>query len=116
MYYFDDNEDYVVNRMSHGKLKKPSQPEPTTKSPIFNRGFREVRQRVEKGSKYTMSCFNCEHYYQAVGDKTEVCQNPEVLKYDMVVTETSIYCTKWELVKRANNSPTKSVKGLFKKR
>ena len=113
MSYFDDNENKIVNG-SKGKLRVPKSKEPA-KSSIFNRGFGEVRQRVEKGSKYTMSCFNCEYYYQAVGDKTEVCQNPEVLKYDMVVTETSIYCTKWELAKRANNSPTKSVKGLFKK-
>ena len=84
--------------------------------PVFNRGFSEVRQRVEKGSRFTMSCYNCEHYYQAVGDKTEVCQNPNVLKYDMVVSETSIYCTKWELAKRVSNNPAKSVKGLFKKR
>ena len=116
MSYFDDNEDYIVNRMSHGKLKKSSQPEPTSKSPIFNRGFREVRQRVEKGSKYTMSCYNCDYYYQAVGDKTEVCQNPDVLKFDMVVTETSIYCTKWELSKRKCQSSNKSVKSLFKRR
>ena len=81
---------------------------------IFKRGYGEVRQRVEKGSKYTMSCFNCEYYYQAVGDQTEVCQNPNVLKYDMVLTDTSIYCTQWELSRRT--SPTKSVKGLFKRK
>ena len=113
MSYFDDNEDRIVNG-SHGRIKPPkSQPDKKT---LFNRGFNEVRHRVEKGSKYTMSCYNCDHYYQAVGDKTEVCQNPEVLKYDMVVTETSIYCTKWRLAERVSNSPTKSVKGLFKKR
>ena len=89
---------------------------PVEKSSVFNRGFKEVRQRVEKGSRFTMSCYNCDYYYQAVGDKTEVCQNPEVLKFDMVVTETSIYCTKWKLSNRVTDSPTKSVKGLFKKR
>lgn len=82
---------------------------------VFNRGFSEVRQRVEKGSKYTMSCYNCDYYYQAVGDIKEMCQNPNVLKYDMVVSETSIYCTKWELAKRRNCNTSKSVKGLFKK-
>lgn len=113
MPYFDDNEDRIVSG-KQGKLK--ARKEEPVKKPVFNRGYREVRQRVEKGSKYTMSCYNCEHYYQAVGDKTEVCQNPEVLKYDMVVTETSIYCTKWKLAERASTTPTKSVKGLFKKR
>ena len=79
----------------------------------FNRGFGTVRQRVEKGSKYTMSCYNCDYYYQSVGDKEEVCQNPSVLKYDMVITETSIYCTQWSLSKRKPED--KSVKGLFKR-
>lgn len=103
-YYFNDQEPNVPKKKDLSFRK------------TFNRGYSEVRQRVEKGSKYTMSCYNCEYYYQAVGDKTEVCQNPEVLKYDMVVTETSIYCTKWKLAERASTTPTKSVKGLFKRR
>lgn len=112
MSYFDDNEDRIVL----GKpIKMKAKKEPTYK-PVFNRGYNEVRQRVEKGSRYTMSCYNCDYYYQAVGDKTEVCQNPEVLKYDMVVSETSIYCTKWKPAQRASTTPTKSVKGLFKKK
>lgn len=113
MSYFDDHEPQIVSGRQ-GRLK--ARKEEPVKKPVFSRGYREVRQRVEKGSKYTMSCYNCEHYYQAVGDKTEVCQNPEVLKYDMVVTETSIYCTKWKLAERASTEPTKSVKNLFKKR
>lgn len=113
MSYFEDHEDRIVFGCQ-GRLK--ARKEEPTKKPLFNRGFSEVRQRVEKGSRFTMSCFNCDYYYQAVGDRTEVCQNPNVLKYDMVVSETSIYCTKWELAKRANNNPAKSVKGLFKKR
>ena len=107
MPYFNDQEPEVPKKedLSNLSFRK-----------TFIRGYEEVRQRVEKGSKYTMSCYNCEYYYQAVGDKTEVCQNPEVLKYDMVVTETSIYCTKWKLAERASTTPTKSVKALFKKR
>lgn len=112
MSYFDDNEDRII----YGKQGKFKSPKETIKKPVFNRGYSEVRHRVEKGSKYTMSCYNCEHYYQAVGDKTEVCQNPEVLKYDMVVTENSIYCHKWRLSERTSTAPIKSVKGLFKKR
>lgn len=114
MSYFDDNEDRIVSG-KQGKIKDISN---ISFRKTFNRGYSEVRQRVEKGSKYTKSCYNCEHYYQAVGDKTEVCQNPNVLQYDMVVTETTIYCTQWRLSERASE-PTasiKSVKGLFKKR
>lgn len=66
----------------------------------FNRGYKEVRERVSKGSKYTMSCYNCEYFYQDFGDKEEVCQNSNVLKYDMVITTTNIYCNHWKLNKR----------------
>lgn len=111
MSYFDDNEDRIVSG-NQGRLKARKE----VKKSVFNRGYNEVRQRVEKGSRYTMSCYNCDYYYQAVGDKTEVCQNPEVLKYDMVVTETSIYCTKWKPTERYSSTHTKSVKGLFKKK
>lgn len=112
MSYFDDNEDRIL-RGSQGRFKSTKE---SVKPSLFNRGFNEVRQRVEKGSKYTKSCYNCEHYYQAVGDTTEVCQNPEVLKYDMVITETGIYCTKWEPLKSLPSNPNSSVRSLFRKR
>lgn len=86
----------------------------SSKNKLFSRGYGAVRSRVEKGSRYTMSCFNCDYFYQAVGDKEEVCQNPNVLKYDMVITETSIYCNQWVISKRSQKA-TSSVKGLFKR-
>lgn len=73
----------------------------------FSRGYDPVRQRVAKGSKYTMSCYNCEYYYQEFGDKEEVCQNPNVLKYDMVVTPTNIYCNRWKMCKRRKSTDFK---------
>lgn len=66
----------------------------------FTRGYKAVHEKVSKGSKYTMSCYNCDYYYQDDGDEEEVCQNPNVLKYDMVVTQTSIYCNRWKMCKR----------------
>lgn len=120
MSYFDDNEDYLINKKGmpmpkkKPRLKNPNEvaEEPKkSKSSLFTRGYDDVRRKVEKGSRFTMSCYNCDFFYQAVGDKTEVCQNPDVLKYDMVVTETSIYCNRWVLTKRKQ-----SVKSMFKKR
>lgn len=73
----------------------------------FNRGYKEVRDRVSKGSKYTMSCYNCEYFYQDFGDDEEVCQNPGVLKYDMVITPTNIYCNKWKMNKRQDTTTFK---------
>lgn len=90
------------------KLKKANE---VAEPSLFTRGYSPVRNRVGKGSRFTMSCYNCEHYYQASGDNTEVCQNPSVLKYDMVITENNIYCNKWELSHRDS-----SVKSLFKNR
>ena len=100
-------------KKSKPRLKNPNEVEEVkpTKASLFTKGYSEVRHKVEKGSRFTMSCYNCEHFYQASGDKEEVCQNPDVLKYDMVITETSIYCNRWELVKRKQ-----SVKNMFKKK
>ena len=70
---------------------------------MFSRGYKEVREKVAKGSKYIMSCFNCAYYYQDYSDKEEMCQNPNVLKYDMVYTATSIYCTQWKPVDHREN-------------
>ena len=92
------------------KIKKPDNKK-TESTPLFSRGFDPVRRKVEKGSRFTMSCYNCDYYYQAVGDTEEVCQNPEVLKYDMVITNSSIYCNRWRLTSRQQ-----SVKKLFEKK
>lgn len=78
---------------------------------LFSRGYSDVRKKVEKGGRFTKSCYNCDFFYQAVGDKEEVCQNPDVLQYDMVVTKTSIFCNRWKISHREV-----SVKGMFKKK
>lgn len=62
----------------------------------FSRGYDKCRVKVEKSAKYTRSCFNCAYYYQEHGDKEEMCQNPSVLEYDMVVEENQIYCVHWK--------------------
>lgn len=76
----------------------------------FVRGYAPIRRILERGTKYTRSCYNCEYFYQAPGDDTEVCQNGQVLKYDMVVTESSIYCHMWRL-----NARRTDAKSLFRK-
>ena len=62
---------------------------------IFSRGYQVSRERLAKNPYYTRSCFNCQYFYQASGDKEEVCQNNSVLEYDMVVTTNNVYCVKW---------------------
>lgn len=73
----------------------------------FNRGYDAVREKVAKGSKYTMSCYNCKYYYQEFGDKEEMCQNPDVLKYDMIVTANNIYCNRWQMTERKKSTTFK---------
>ena len=81
----------------------------------FGRGYSSVRQRVNKNYRYNMSCFNCVHYYQAPGDKTEMCQNSSVLEYDLVVSENNtIYCTTHWSPLPVEKEPTSTVKGMFK--
>ena len=57
-----------------------------------------------------MSCFNCAYYYQAVGDKEEVCQNENVLEYDMIMNGHLVHCTHWKLSTPNNDQ------GLFGKK
>lgn len=79
--------------------------------PIFTRGYKESRERLAKNPYYTRSCFNCANYYQASGDKEEMCQDPSVLQFDMVVTENNVYCVKW----RPSSSAKTEQQSLFKK-
>ena len=81
------------------------------KKPLFTRGYNESRERLAKNPYYSRSCFNCACYYQASGDKEEVCQNPDVIEYDMVVSDNNVYCVKW----RPTSSKTEQ-QSLFKKR
>lgn len=83
------------------------------KESLFSTGFGGVRSKVAKGSKYTMSCYNCAYFYQTGTDTQEVCQNNNVLPYDMVVTENNIYCGKWSPCNKPES--VNSVRRLFKK-
>ena len=89
---------------------------------LFNRGHSELNERLEKRSRFTMSCYNCDYFYQTEEDSEEVCQNPTVLKYDMVVSESNVYCNQWTNCKdkqdqeKRRQSAKSSVKSIFKKR
>ena len=68
----------------------------------FGRGYGEFREKG-KYNKYTMSCENCDSYYQDVGDDEELCQDPNVLEYDIVHNERSTYCLHWKPVNPKHN-------------
>lgn len=94
------------------RLKNPKETptKKSTKKELFSRGFGSVQSKLLKKNRFVMSCYNCAYFYQAVGDSEELCQNPDVLRYDMTITENNISCTKWEPCLRSQ-----SVKSLFKK-
>lgn len=83
---------------------------------LTRRGFSEVREKVNKSNKFIRSCYNCEFYYQAPGDKDECCQNQNVTKYDLVVTENNICCSYWKPVQIKVQRGPKTVKELFMQR
>lgn len=93
----------------HNKKQKRDMRDSNNKP--YVRGYAPIRRILERGTKYTRSCFNCDYFYQAPGDDNEVCQNVEVLRYDMVVTENSIYCSHWQLCSRRTDA-----KSLFRNR
>ena len=97
--------DYVPDPEEH--ISKPKK-----KKSMFTRGYSESRERLAKNPYYSRSCFNCAYYYQASGDKEEVCQNPDVLEFDMVVEANNIYCLKW----KPNSSNKTEQQSMFKKR
>lgn len=93
--HLDDTAYERYNSPSEQSVKKKS---------VFTRGYKECREKLSKNSTFSRSCFNCEHYYQASGDKEEVCQNESVLSYDMVVTDNQIYCVKWQPLSSKDDS------------
>lgn len=114
MSYFDDmeidmyqEEEKAISNFERGAY---SHTKAQTKKPMFTRGYKESRERLAKNPYYCRSCFNCDYYYQAVGDKEECCQNSNVLEYDMVVDKNNVYCVHWVQSKRSDN------KSLFKKK
>lgn len=72
------------------------------KKQIFSRGYQVSRERLAKNPYYTRSCFNCQYFYQASGDREEVCQNESVLEYDMVVSENEEFMDYKNKVKLLN--------------
>lgn len=65
----------------------------------FTKGFTPVKEKVEKSFRYSRSCDNCEFYLKEKEDEEEVCQNPNVLPYDVCVEENRTFCSFWKYVK-----------------
>nr|DAE21505.1 MAG TPA: hypothetical protein [Myoviridae sp. ctgXL3] len=68
----------------------------------FNIGYDAIIDRLEKSSQYLMSCYNCRYFQKCKGDTEEVCQNEDVLEYDMMINGNNICCLRWKPPERAN--------------
>ena len=79
----------------------------------LSRGYKDVREKLKKNPKFTMCCTNCTYYYKCSGDKEEVCQNDNVLKYDMVVSDNRIYCLRWKSVATNTKGNNLRKRGIF---
>lgn len=80
----------------------------------FSRGYNEIRKKMNTSAKYTKCCNNCAFYYKDRSDKEEVCQNSQVLEYDMVYEDNRVFCCRW----KPANEPTADtpIHPLFMKR
>lgn len=69
-----------------------------TKTPIFTRGYKDVRKRTKKSSRYTSSCDNCTYFMWDEEEKEEICHNGNVLEYDICVDleNNRVYCNYWQ--------------------
>lgn len=66
------------------------------KNNVFVRGYGELSLKVKRHPKAYMSCYSCKYFYKTPSDSESVCQNPEVLPYDLNVTEGNISCNRWK--------------------
>ena len=80
----------------------------------YSRGYDTARERAKQHAKLVCSCFNCDYYYQGRHDASEVCQNPSVLQYDMVVEENRIYCIQWQQTQKKRKTAQAKKAGVFR--
>lgn len=66
----------------------------------FSRGYKDIKTKVEKSARYSRSCDNCTFYLKTEEDEEEVCQNPNVLPYDICVEESRTFCSFWKYVSK----------------
>lgn len=64
----------------------------------FSKGFDDLKERTKKTSRFIRCCDNCNFFYMTKDDEEEVCQNPDVLPYDVCLDEERTFCSYWRAV------------------
>lgn len=62
----------------------------------LKRGFKPIREQIHAKSRYMRDCNNCRHFYQAPFDEEELCQNQQVLEFDICTDKDRVYCCYWQ--------------------
>ena len=62
----------------------------------LKRGFAPIREQIQAKSRFLRDCNNCKHFYQAPLDEEELCQNDQVLEFDICVDKERTYCCYWQ--------------------
>ena len=77
----------------------------------LKRGFLPIREQIQSKSRFLRDCNNCKHFYQDTSDEEELCQNEQVLEFDICVDKERTYCCYWqpteEKVKKQESVKTK---------
>lgn len=63
---------------------------------LFTTGYAPIYKKA-KDNRYIWSCDSCKYYYQGIGDKEELCQNSNVLEYDIKVDGNRVFCGWWKM-------------------
>lgn len=61
----------------------------------LKRGFSPIREQIQSKSRYLRDCNNCRFFYQAPLDEEELCQNEQVLEFDICTDKDRVYCCYW---------------------
>lgn len=62
----------------------------------FTKGYDDIKSKTKRAFRFMRMCDNCKYYYKDEGDEEELCQNPNVLKYDIVIDDNRTYCSYWK--------------------
>ena len=65
----------------------------------FAKGYKEVRNKVEKNMRFNRECNNCGSFYQSDEDTEELCQDNRVLSYDICTEGNRVWCQYWVSMK-----------------
>ena len=64
----------------------------------FKRGYEVFHEQVDNSRNRVnfANCFSCKYFYEDFGDHEELCQNSEVLRFDVCRVGNRVFCSFWK--------------------